>query len=144
MRSPKRCFSDLNATSKLTIASANIGTKLEFSDVRNEYFTVEFSSPSLTAVHRVWMYVGDGESLAHLFKEMTENWMGWEGVKVWNTTKGDFSLSSTSDKLGHSTLEVELLKRDLPQLWSIKATIEIEAGQLERIAYETKLLFKGY
>jgi hypothetical protein len=130
--------------SKVTIASANTGTKLEFSEVGNEYFTVEFSSPSLTVLHRVWMYAGDGERLASLFEEMVENWTGWEGIKIWNAAEGDFSLSCTGDQLGHITLKVKLVGRNSPQLWSVEFDMEIEAGQLERIAKETKLLFREY
>jgi Family of unknown function (DUF6228) len=130
--------------SKVTIASANTGTKLEFLDVGNEYFTVEFSSPSLSAFHRVWMYAGDGERLASLFEEMAENWKGWEGVKIWDAIEGDFSLSCTGDKLGHITIKVKLVGRNPPQLWSVEFDMEIEAGQLETIAKETKLLFRGY
>ena len=128
---------------KVTIASANTGTKLEFSKVGNEYFTVEFSSPSLTAFHQVWMYAGDGERLSSLFEEMAENWTGWEGVKIWDAIEGDFRLSCTSDKLGHITLKVKLVGRNSPQVWTVELNMEIEAGQLERIANETKLLFRG-
>jgi hypothetical protein len=127
--------------SKVIIKSANTGAKLEFSEVRNEYFTVVFSSVSLSASHRVWVYTGDCEQLVCLFVEMAENWTGWEGAKTWDAIEGDFTLSCTSDRLGHITLEVELVGRDDPELWSAKFNIEVEAGQLEKIANEIKELF---
>lgn len=130
--------------SKVMIASVNAGTKLEFSDANNEYFTVEFSSLSLTALHRVWMRAEEGERLIYLFEEMAENWMGWEGVKIWNAIEGDLNLFCTSDKLGHITIEVDLVGRNSSQLWYVECNVEIEAGQLERIAREIKLLFRGY
>jgi hypothetical protein len=128
--------------SKVTIKSANTGAKLEFSGVRNEYFTVEFSSVSLSASHAVWVYAGDCERLVNLFLEMAESWTGWEGAKTWDAIEGDFSLSCTCDKLGHITLEVELVGRDAPELWSAKFNVEVEAGQLEKIANEMKALFE--
>ncbi|MBW4691725.1 MAG: hypothetical protein KME27_08130 [Lyngbya sp. HA4199-MV5] len=126
---------------KVTIKSANTDAKLEFSEVGNEYFTVTFSSVSLSASHRVWGYTGDCERLVSLFVEMAENWTGWEGIKNWDAIEDDFSLSCTSDKLGHITLEVELVGRDTPELWSAKFNVEVEAGQLEKIANEMKALF---
>jgi hypothetical protein len=127
--------------SKVIIKSANTGAKLEFSEVENEYFTVTFSGVSLSASHRVWVYTGDCEQLVSLFVEMAENWTGWEGTKSWAAIEGDFSLSCTSDKLGHIALEVELVGRDTPELWSAKFNVEVEAGQLEKIATEVKKLF---
>lgn len=126
---------------KVTIKSANTEAKLEFSDVGTEYFTVEFSSVSLSALHRVWVYTGDYERLANLFLEMAKNWTGWDGAKTWNATEGDFNLSCTSDKLGHIGLNAELVGRDAPELWSVEFKIEMEAGQLEKIANEMMALF---
>lgn len=128
--------------SKVIIKSANTGAKLEFAEVGNEYFTVTFSSASLSASHRVWVYTGDCERLVGLFVEMAENWAGWEGAKTWDAIEGDFSLSCTSDRLGHIALKVELVGRDAPELWSAKFNVEVEAGQLEKIANEIKALFR--
>lgn len=130
--------------SKVTIQSANTGAKLEFSEVGNEYFTVAFSSASLSALHRVWVYTGDCERLVSLFVEMAENWRGWEGAKNWDAIEDDFSLSCISDKLGHITLEVELVGRDASELWSAKFNVDVEAGQLEKIANEIKELFSRF
>ena len=55
----------------------------------------------------------------------------------------DFRLSCTSDKLGHIALEVEWVGRDCPELWSAKFNLEVEAGQLEKIANEMKALLGG-
>ena len=129
--------------SKVTIKSANTGTKLEFSDVSHEYFTVKFLSISMNASHRVWVYTGDYDRLTHLFLEMAENWKGWEGVKTWDAIEDDFSLSCTSDKLGHISIEAELEGRDDPASWSTTFNLEVEAGQLEQIAYEVRRLFAG-
>jgi hypothetical protein len=127
--------------SKVIIKSANTEAKLEFSEVGNEYCTVTFSSVSLSASHRVWFYTGDCERLVSLFMEMAENWTGWEGAKTWAAVEADFNLSCTSDKLGHIALAVELVGRDAPELWSAKFNVEVEAGQLEKIANEMKALF---
>jgi hypothetical protein len=150
----KHCFENIgvaiavrsdvcNVMSKVTIKSANIDAKLEFSEVGNEYFTVTFSSVSLSASHRVWVYTRDCERLVSLFIEMAENWTGWEGAKIWDAIEGDFSLSCTCDKLGHITLKVALVERDTPELWSARFNVEVEAGQLEKIANEMNKLFSG-
>jgi hypothetical protein len=127
----------------VTIKSANTGAKLKFSELENEYFTVVFSSASLSALHRVWVYTGDCERLVNLFLDMAKNWTGWEGAKIWDAIEGDFSLSCTSDKLGHITLEIELVERNAPELWFARFNVEIEAGQLEKIANEMRGLLGG-
>jgi hypothetical protein len=130
--------------SKVTIKSANTGAKLEFSDVKNQYFTVSFSSASLSASHRVWVYCRDYEWLVHFFLDMAQNWTGWTGAKTWEPIEGGFSFSCTSDSLGHITLDVELEGRDAPELWSVKFKVEVEAGQLETIANQIRRLFEGF
>ncbi|MBE9040264.1 hypothetical protein IQ235_05590 [Oscillatoriales cyanobacterium LEGE 11467] len=130
---------------KVTIKSANTSSKLEFSDVEHEYFTVAFSSFSMNASQPVWVYTGDYDRLTHLFLEMAENWQGWEGVKTWGATEDDFSLSCTSDKLGHISIAGTLVERNAPECWSasVKFNVKVEAGQLEQIAYEVRRLFAG-
>jgi hypothetical protein len=129
--------------SKVVIKSANTGAKLEFLDVMNEYLTVEFSSPAFTVFHRVWLYDGDGKRLAQLFHEMAQDWRGWEGIKSWGAIEGDFNLSCSSDKLGHITLEIELVERGTSESWSAQFNMEIEAGQLEKIAHEMAALLRN-
>lgn len=122
------------------IKSADTGAKPEFLDVKGEYFTVVFSSVTLSASQRVWSYT-DCRQLTNLFWEMAQSWQGWEGVKTWGSIEGEFNLACTSDKLGHVTLEVDLVERDTNEPWSPKFNIQIEAGQLEKIANEIITLF---
>ncbi|MGB3559085.1 MAG: DUF6228 family protein [Geitlerinemataceae cyanobacterium] len=128
--------------SEVIIKSASTEAKLAFSDVVNEYFTVAFSSASMNASHRVWVRTGDCERLVNLFLEIAENWKGWEGTKTWDAIEDDFSLSCTSDKLGHITLRCKFVGRDAPELWSAKFNVEVEAGQLKKIANEVRRLFE--
>lgn len=127
---------------KVTIESADTEAKLEFSDVEDDYLTVAFSSAALGASQRIWLDEGDSESLINLFCEMAQNWRGWESPKDWISTEGDFSLSCTSNKLGHIKLELELTGRRTREPWFTKCSINIEAGQLERIATAIMLLFE--
>lgn len=130
-----------HAPCNVKLKSANTGATLEFSAVRNQYCTVTFSSAALRASHQVWIYSGEGERFASLFVEMAEHWTGWAGAKTWASLEADFSLSCTSDSLGHITLEVEMVDRDSPEEWSTQFKIEVEAGQLETIAQEIQVLF---
>jgi hypothetical protein len=125
---------------EVIIKSADTGAKLEFLDVKGEHFTVVFSSVTLSASQRVWGYT-DCRQLANLFREMAQSWKGWEGVKTWGSIEGEFNLACTSDKLGHVTLEVDLVERDTSEPWSTKFNIQIETWQLEKIANEMITLF---
>lgn len=128
--------------SSVTISSVNSGAKLEFFNLTQDYFSVRFSSPSLSASHRVWIYDRDTHLLVKLFEEMAQNWKGWEGVKIWEAIEGDFGLACTSDRLGHITLKVELVGRRSPESWFAEFNLVLEAGQLDKIATRMAALFR--
>jgi hypothetical protein len=52
--------------------------------------------------------------------------------------EGEVHLSASIDRLGHVTLEVELGNDIERQTWQVTQRIQLEAGQLERIAAEAR------
>lgn len=127
---------------EVTIKSVNMEATLKFLDAKGEHLTIVFSSAALSASQRIWFNAGDDQQFVNLFCEMAQNWRGWEGAKDWISIEGDFRLTCTSDKLGHIQLELELVGRRTPEPWFAKFTINIEAGQLEKIANQVRLLFE--
>ncbi|WP_392533075.1 DUF6228 family protein [Nostoc sp. C117] len=132
---------------KFSIKSTDTGAKLEFFNFRNDYFTLMLSSPALNASKDIWLYTendySDFQSLVNFFKEIARAWKGWEGKKTWSSIEGDFVLSCTSDKLGHITLQIELVQLDEIETWSANFNLKTEAGQLEKISKEIAMLSCG-
>ena len=73
-------------------------------------------------------------SLSHYFQDIADNWRGWDGKKKWGTLEGEFELSATSDKTGHTRLAVFLRAPYTGYHWELRYALELEAGQLESIA----------
>ncbi|MDQ2730252.1 MAG: DUF6228 family protein [Armatimonadota bacterium] len=79
-----------------------------------------------------------GSDLVEFFKELSDQWQGWEGEKKWESTDHSLILTATSDRLGHISLEVEISSGSFPLEWMLRTTIALEAGGLERIAADVK------
>jgi hypothetical protein len=119
--------------------------ELEFSEQEglcqnngSEYFRVTIRSQYMSAFTRVYAFDPFDYNLTKFFKELAENWKGFDGEKVWESLEGEFKLACASDRLGHFGITVTI-RNDLDTL-SIK-TIYVEAGQLEKIAAEVKTFF---
>lgn len=76
------------------------------------------------------------EQLAEFFDGLAENWRGWNGEQTWNSVEDDLSLAATHDGLGHVLLWVTLGTVVAPEqkTWLVRAPIEFEAGDLDRVA----------
>ena len=66
-----------------------------------------------------------------LFKEMAENWDGWDGEKCWSAIDGELYLSATTNSLGSIILKVRMVY--LSGDFELLATVALEAGQLDTI-----------
>ncbi|MBI5958245.1 MAG: hypothetical protein HY866_05910 [Chloroflexi bacterium] len=122
---------------KVHIKAAEGSNYLEFShptpsDTADciEYFSVTLKVETLEAAARVWAYT-DARWLVTIFKQMEDNWRGWEGVKEWKTVEEEFSIQFASDKKGHILVEV-YLRPDyiVGGHWEVKGGFYLEAGQL--------------
>ena len=92
----------------------------------------EFDSPGLSSATQVYM-LGGCDHLDRFWRDLAENWRGWEGTRSWQSLEGDLELSATSDRLGHVALEVRL-EEGAPFQWRVHGKISLDAGQLDRMA----------
>lgn len=80
------------------------------------------------------MYLlGGCDGLDKFWRELAEDWRGWEGIRSWKSLEGELELSATSDRLGHVTLEVRP-DEGAPFQWWVYGVISLDAGQLDSIA----------
>ena len=82
---------------------------------------------------RVWLSDLD-TPLNAFFRDMADNWRGWEGAKEWGTYEGGLRLSCSRDGLGHIAVSVDLHERSGPDGWFVQGDVPLEAGQLEQLA----------
>ena len=123
----------------MIIKCSQNGSELEFSEKESlrrtagqEYFLVTIRRHNISAFLKVYIFDPFDDHLKKFFVELAKNWQGFEGEKEWNSLEGEFSLVCTSDNLGHFAIEITI--RDAEDLWSVKNTIFVEAGQLHKIA----------
>lgn len=105
-----------------------------------ERFKVRLTDMDLEAVVRVYEGWCDCRP-ASLFSEMANRWRGWPGELEWSSPGYELALRSSQDRAGHVALVVELRSGPSDNHWSVRATIEAEAGQLEAIAREAESFF---
>ena len=124
------------------IKSAHSASRIRFFGVDGDYFHVETTNPEYSGAVRVWAYT-DSHGLANLFEAVAGDWQGWHGEKKWSSIEGEFSIVATSDKLGHISFAVEM-HHDFgaTEPWRLKATVVVDAAQLEAIAKNAKDFFK--
>jgi len=129
---------------EVTIKSSRSAGELKLSDPKppSSHYPVEYLRVSLKdkdiAASSAKIYIYEPHSLASFFEDLAANWKGWEGVKEWSSVEGDFSLSSTSDALGHIVMKVTLKSGLYEDDWCVKAVINIDAGQLDEISWKLK------
>ena len=121
-------------------------SELEFSEKESllqtagqEYFLVTLRRNNISAFLKVYIFDPFDDHLKKFFVEIAKNWQGFDGQKVWNSLEGELGLVCTSDHLGHFAIEITI--RDIEDLWSVKNTIFVEAGQLHKIADDVKKFF---
>ena len=85
---------------------------------------------------RIYLY--EPYDLAAFFEELASEWKGWTGEKEWSSVEGDFSLSCTSDGLGHVAMRVTLKSGLYEDDWSVQAVIHVDGGQLAELAVKAK------
>ena len=125
----------------MRIESSNSDTRLEFSQLKGEYFRASLHSDSHSANMRVSTHT-DPFGVTRLFNEAASDWRGWSGEKYWESLEGDFRLALTSGSTGHIGLKV-FISHDCgnPDPWRLNAELGIEAGQLESVALNIERFF---
>ncbi|MFV1922523.1 MAG: DUF6228 family protein [Methylotenera sp.] len=122
------------------IKSANTSATLTFCNREADYFTVVYESPSVTLKKRIWGYT-DCDFLVNLFAFIAKEWQGWQGAQEWASIEGEFSISATSDNLGHVMLTIKIRELDGPELWNSSVQLGIDASQTENIAKSVRSFF---
>jgi hypothetical protein len=129
---------------EVIIKSSRSSSELKLSDPKppRSRYPVEYLRVSLKdkeiAPSSAKVYIYEPHGLAALFADLATNWRGWEGAKEWSSVEEDFSLSCTSDALGHVALKVTLKSGVYEDDWYLQAVIHIAAGQLEEMAATVK------
>jgi hypothetical protein len=72
-----------------------------------------------------------GQSPAVLFKQIEEEWKGWEGEKAWTSLEGEFDLVATTDSTGHVMFSASIRSGYIPPESRLFIEFVVEAGQSE-------------
>jgi hypothetical protein len=124
----------------VTLKSAHGATTLEFFEREGDCFFVRVKGLAFEGTTRV--YIHEPEYLKAFFADLTANWKGWAGNKEWASLEGELALSATMDKTGHVSLMVHL-QSSIGDEWTLSAKLDLEAGQLERIAQSVAAFVDG-
>ncbi len=106
----------------------------EDSSALSDSFLVSLKNHEIRAETRASSFLAP--SLGAYFQDIAANWRGWKGEKKWGTLEGEFELTATSDSTGHVKLAVFLRAPHTGFHWELRSALELEAGQLDAIAYE--------
>jgi hypothetical protein len=131
-----------------SIVSARDGLRLTLSNFVSEdqshiseSFLIEVKAYDVRAEARASTYMA--EDLGKFFQSIADDWKGWKGSKSWSTLESELELAATSDSLGHVRLEFVLRKPHNGFQWELRGALELEAGQLDRIAQDVRLAWNA-
>jgi hypothetical protein len=74
-----------------------------------------------------------------LFRDIAENWRGWEGEKGWSDLEGRVKLRATCDATGHVTITVVIVGPNYRD--RAEADVIFDAGSLEAMSDSLASLF---
>jgi hypothetical protein len=77
----------------------------------------------------------------HWFRELAENWRGWEGERKWASLEGEITLSATNDRRGHVAMRVQMRSGFWDNDWHVTATVQVDPGQLDGFARHAAMFF---
>ena len=95
-------------------------------------FTAKLVGPAVGA--EVEVYDIKPERWSELFRGLAKEWRGWSGEKAEESLEGHLRLACTSDRIGHVTIRVRLRCMAPEDDWRVEADLQLEAGQLDRLA----------
>jgi len=125
----------------LVLKSAHGGAEVRLQRPDATTIDVEINAAGLHA--RNGVYELDASSLAQFFKDMARDWRGWPDAREWKSLDSDFSLSCTTDGLGHVFVRLQLYSDCSRTGWAAGADLVLEAGQLDDLARDAARLFKS-
>lgn len=83
----------------------------------------------------------DPNRWSSFFKDISDNWRGWKGIKTQGSIEEDLIITAKSDSTGHIDLRVEFNSEPGGADWYLAGTLTVEAGALEGIAKAAKKFF---
>ena len=125
----------------VAIKSSKDATRLIFTDVTKEAFSALLEGENFSARTLVSMYISGPPSA--LFDEMARDWSGWKGTKIWAALEDELRIEASADLMGHISLAVTMREYSDPTNWRLKATLELEAGQLPELAKAVRKPFQN-
>lgn len=125
----------------VSVKSSRDTTRLIFSDVTKESFTALLEGAKFSSRTSVSMYMSGPPST--LFDEMARDWKGWRGTKTWAALEDELRLEASADSTGHISLTITMRDYVDPANWRLKATLELEAGQLPELAKAVAKAFES-
>ena len=89
------------------------------------------TSEALVDFDRVYANRGDIEQY---LSDLAANWKGWSGTRLFETTELELIMLASRDGKGHIEFQIDL--KEYP--WSVRSSVSVDAGDLERLASEAK------
>ena len=123
----------------LVLKSAHGGAEVRLQRPDATTIDVEINAAGLRA--RTGVYELDASSLAQFFKDMARDWRGWPDAREWKSLESDFSLSCTTDGLGHVSVRLQLYSDCSRTGWAAGVDLVLEAGQLDNLARDAVRVF---
>ena len=105
-----------------------------------DYFSVQISEPGLSAsvVVENSRFIQGPQTF---FAELAASWRGWTGEKTWHALEAEIDLIATSDSQGHVKITASLRPDRNSDKWRASSYVNVDAGQLDSIAYRASKFF---
>jgi Family of unknown function (DUF6228) len=108
-------------------------------DLGDAYWNATLSCGSLQASLRFYE-IGLG-GLAEYLERLARDWRGWRDERRWISLEGDVELVATHNGLGTIALVARLSTEPFGQhRWNARAELLLDAGGLDRLARDARLL----
>ena len=125
----------------VAIKSSRDTTRLIFTDVTDDSFEALLEGLNFSGRTTVSLYMAGPPS--GLFDEMARDWKGWKGTKTWAALEDELRIEASADSTGHVSLVVTIRDYNDPTNWRLKATLDLEAGQLPELAKAVAKAFRA-
>lgn len=92
-------------------------------------FAVEIHGDGLDA-HGIVRTMEQGKhSIRAFFRDLADDWKGTRGDQNWHAVENGMSIEARRDSLGHLLVTFVLRESYMPNSWSVRATVQVEAGE---------------
>jgi len=125
----------------LVLKSAHGGAEVRLQRPDATTIDVEINAAGL---HARTGFTSSTPHLSHSsFKDMARDWRGWPDAREWKSLESDFSLSCTTDGLGHVSVRLQLYSDCSRTGWAAGVDLVLEAGQLDNLARDAVRVFRS-